>query len=251
MLKEQHRPIARTASGPNLLRLKLSQFCSYQDNLGASEYRKDRRIHGLQLPLHPLQVIGWISIVIFVISTFYVLIPALNPSFHVPLYCIFIVLYLVHFVTHAIALVLDPADVELRKLHGRSRISVPEFDRTKHSHVIENGRCHLCNIRTSSQRTKHCSVCNKCVGKFDHHCKWLNHCIGGRNYVAFLMCVVSAVIATLVVLTAVIIEIVFYHLHPEWLNSNWFGTSHKGMVINILVKVDYNLMWINIIQESS
>jgi hypothetical protein len=31
----------------------------------------------------------------------------------------------------------------------------------QHNHVIENGRCNLCDILISSSRTKHCSVCNK------------------------------------------------------------------------------------------
>ncbi|XP_053674799.1 uncharacterized protein LOC128725104 [Anopheles nili] len=205
-------------------KLTRNRFCSSQDNLGASEYRRDRRVHGLQLPLHPLQLVGWFALVLFGYSTFGVLIPALEPSLQPPLYVGLTGLYLLHLIAHLTALLLDPADPELRRLAPASKTVVPEFDRTRHSHVIENGRCHLCNIRTSSARTKHCSVCNKCVGTFDHHCKWLNHCVGGRNYVAFLMCVVSAVIAALVILAAAITEIVLYHVQPAgWLNLAWFG----------------------------
>uniref|UniRef100_A0A182M6H3 Palmitoyltransferase DHHC domain-containing protein n=1 Tax=Anopheles culicifacies TaxID=139723 RepID=A0A182M6H3_9DIPT len=206
-----------------------NRFCSSQDNLGASEYRKDRRVHGLQLPLHPLQLVGWFALALFGYSTFGVLIPALDKSLQPPLYIALSSLYVFHLGSHLTALLLDPADPELRRLAPASKTVVPEFDRTRHSHVIENGRCHLCNIRTTSVRTKHCSVCNKCVGTFDHHCKWLNHCVGGRNYVAFLMCVVSAVIAALVILAAAIVEIVLYHVQPVgWLNLTWFGLLDVG-----------------------
>ncbi|XP_059618602.1 uncharacterized protein LOC132263055 isoform X1 [Phlebotomus argentipes] len=208
---------------------KRNPWCSFQDNLNASHFRRGRRIHGLQLPLHPLQLIGWVALTTFGLATFLVLIPALKTSAQQPLFGLLSGLYVVHGISHLAALLLDPSDPELRK-QNVDRI-VPEFDRTKHAHVIENGRCHLCNIATSSFRTKHCSVCNKCVGKFDHHCKWLNHCVGERNYVAFLMCVVSAVCATLVIWTAAIAEIWLYHIKPEWLNI-WSWGEESSIFFN-------------------
>ena len=40
-------------------------------------------------------------------------------------------------------------------------------------------------------------MCNKCVDVFDHHCKWLNTCIGKRNYKPFIVSVILAIIMSI------------------------------------------------------
>lgn len=45
--------------------------------------------------------------------------------------------------------------------------------------------CFLCEeVRVKG--TKHCYSCRKCVAGFDHHCPFLNTCIGSKNYALFI-----------------------------------------------------------------
>ena len=44
--------------------------------------------------------------------------------------------------------------------------------------------CGLCNA-PKPPRTHHCSTCKRCFLKMDHHCVWLDNCVGYGNYKFF------------------------------------------------------------------
>ena len=56
-----------------------------------------------------------------------------------------------------------------------------------------NEYCPYCRIKRT-RRIKHCHICKKCIKGFDHHCNWIDNCVGENNKKRFLVFVAITLI---------------------------------------------------------
>ena len=63
--------------------------------------------------------------------------------------------------------------------------------------------CSYCEV-IKSETSFHCTICKKCVELFDHHCPFINGCLGYRNHKFFLLFIFFFMSYLLVLMTETI-----------------------------------------------
>ncbi|CAI2299347.1 unnamed protein product [Caenorhabditis sp. 36 PRJEB53466] len=130
------------------------------------------------------QVFSWILSAFMVPVTMYTFYP-----FHTPYFMIAVpVVYFLIYILVISMTIYEPATDELKTKVKYNHYKRKPFVSGEGRHVIVNSFCTICEVRTQKE-TKHCKLCNFCIDDFDHHCIWLNNCIGGRNYRPFVVLV--------------------------------------------------------------
>ncbi|XP_049494906.1 palmitoyltransferase ZDHHC4 isoform X2 [Panthera uncia] len=114
-------------------------------------------------------------------------------------------LLVINLVFFTLSCVSNPGTIT--KANEFSLLQVYEFDEVM---FPKNMKCFTCNVRKPA-RSKHCRVCNRCVHRFDHHCVWVNNCIGAWNaryFLIYLLTLTASAATMAVVSTVFLVQLV-------------------------------------------
>ena len=215
-----------------------------------------RRTNGFQKPFNPMQIGTWILLVVLLLQFGFFATPILPLAASIP--CT-ITVFLCGVSTAYFAYqccIVDPIDSRLRchlaNQGDRSYATKSNQSSTRGVHAEQDGGptkfCWVCGIDVN-EISMHCKFCDKCVMGFDHHCHWLNTCVGKENYEYFFRTVGSTLALVLVhgsVLAGLVISFFvqysasqkqtgdeYYDNSTLQRSNDWFGLE-AGLVVAIV-----------------
>lgn len=188
--------------------------------------------HGCSGPLNPLQLLSYL-IMLLLSTAFYILIVDILPISDLGLLAS--VLYSLFLLSLSVAGLLatftDPTDPVIL-LERRAISQNQPFDSRPYGQI-----CTICSTHVM-EMSKHCGQCDRCVDGFDHHCKWLNNCVGSRNYRYFVMLIASleCVVSVQVAFSAYILREISYSDMGKRVNERfWLGSGNLSIYVSLLI----------------
>ncbi|XP_076449183.1 palmitoyltransferase ZDHHC3-like [Babylonia areolata] len=125
-------------------------------------------------------IITWLLMVYAEFAVMVVVVPRMEYPYNIVNAVVYNVCAFLALASHIRATVTDPGAVP----KGNATSDNIQKLGLKEGEVVY--RCPRC-VCIKPPRAHHCSVCQRCIRKMDHHCPWVNNCIGQNNQKFFIL----------------------------------------------------------------
>ncbi|XP_060706282.1 palmitoyltransferase ZDHHC3 isoform X2 [Hemiscyllium ocellatum] len=157
---------------------------------------------------------------------FVMLVPAKDLLYSIINGIIFNTLAFLALASHSRAMLTDPGAVP----KGNATKEFIESLQLKPGQVVY--KCPKC-CSIKPERAHHCSVCKRCIRKMDHHCPWVNNCVGENNQKYFVLFTMYIALISLHALIMVCFHFL-YCFEEEWTKCSSFSPPSTVILLILL-----------------
>ncbi|XP_074643781.1 palmitoyltransferase ZDHHC21-like [Tubulanus polymorphus] len=94
--------------------------------------------------------------------------------------------------------------------------------------------CPICE-KLRPSRAHHCRRCRQCVTRMDHHCPWINNCVGEGNHYAFIQLLIYAALLSGLTLMLGILHFYVYLPCTQCDQTSFLHKHNWGLMVSVVV----------------
>jgi len=123
-------------------------------------------------------------------------------------FCVFELIVVLAFIAHLRCAFTNPGTLLKGGLKGSEVSTFRRIEYLLGRSACSTRACRRCRS-IKPERAHHCSICASCIVRMDHHCPWVNNCVGACNQKYFVLFLVYVLLGEMYAISIFVLRFVF------------------------------------------